>query len=78
MNQNVKKSVLVAIIVVAVVFAGWRFTSSGTSETPHVEATYKVEPGHKSEKQAALEAQAKSSVKDEKTQADKDAALAGN
>jgi hypothetical protein len=84
MNENLKKGLLVAVIVIAVSFAGWQVTKSMSGEQTHIEASFNMPPGHKSEKEMALEAQAKAGgtpkadAGDSKTQADKEAALAGN
>lgn len=81
MNENVKKGLLIAVVVIAVVVAGWQISKSVTSEQPHVEAVVNTPPGHKSEKEQFLENQAKNGgspkSEDPKTQADKEAALAG-
>lgn len=83
MNENLKKGALIGIIILAVAFAGWQVTKTMNADKPHVEASYNMPAGHKSEKELALEAQAKNggaqtAPSDPKSEADKDAALAGN
>jgi len=94
MNENLKKGLLIGAAVIAVGLAAWQIGKSVSSEQPHVEAEYKVAPGHKSEKELALEAQAqagsgsgsgggaggsmKSAAPDPNAEAAKEAALAGN
>ncbi|MBI1333338.1 MAG: hypothetical protein JST12_06810 [Armatimonadetes bacterium] len=82
MNENLKKGLLIAAVILLVGFAGWQIAKSVGSDTPHVEAEAKVEPGHKSEKELALEAQQQGKTTtpqpaDSKSEADKEAALAG-
>ncbi len=83
MNENLKRGLLIGVIVLAIAFAGFQVYKSTSGEQTHVEAEYKVAPGHKSEKELALEAQGKSGggapvASDPKSDADKEAALAGN
>jgi hypothetical protein len=83
MNENLKKGLLIGLVILAVIVAGWQISKTLGGDQVHVEATYKSDPGHKSEKQLALDAQAKSgsapktAAPDPKSEADRDAALAG-
>lgn len=86
MNENLKKGLLIGVIVIAVIIGAWQVQRTISAETPHVEAKAMVEPGHKSEKELALEAQQKAAgnaaqpgkpANDAASEAAKDAALAG-
>jgi hypothetical protein len=55
MNENVKKILLVVVIVVAFGFAIRSASRLMTGDQMIIENTIKMPPGHKSEKQLALE-----------------------
>ncbi len=79
MSENLKKGLLIGVIVLAVLVGGWQVMKTMNSETPHVEAVVNTPAGHKSEKELALEAQAKGNAPvDAKNQEAKESALAGN
>lgn len=76
MNENTKKIGLIAIIVLAIVAAGFGAKTLFVGEQMQVENTVKMPAGYKSEKQRALEQQAQTGA--QPIQGGKDSDLSGD
>ncbi len=74
MNENVKKFGLIAIALIAVAAVGYQAMKMTSGEKPNVVRTINAPPGHKSEKEQALEAQQSGAT----TEGGKDVDLGGD
>ncbi len=81
MNENAKKGLIIALVVIAIGALGYQIMNMAGGEKVEVVGTApQLPPGYKSEKDKALEQSAPGApapAADPKAEADRDAALAG-